>query len=205
MNEIYATISAALPEPLASYWPVLLAILSAIGLFAAGRGPFRRRDPDAPGAAEAPLYQMRPVLNAAERRLQREIERVMPAHFHARARLLAQVSLSEFIYAPAKADYLAISAQRVDFLIVDQGFRPICAIEYQGAGHFGPSQHSRNRTRSRDFSKRRALRVAGVPLVEIPEAYDTSLLSARLGDVTGRHDLPEPARPPRRADRLRGA
>lgn len=141
----------------------------------------------------APRYTARPILNASERRLHAQLERLLPQHFHPDARLLAQVSLAEFIYAPDRDDFLPISAQRVDFLIVDRGFAPLCAIEYQGAGHHGADPHSQARTRTRDFIKRTALRTAGVPLIEIPDRYDMALLRARLGDVTGRRPADGPA------------
>jgi hypothetical protein len=147
------------------------------------------RAPDLAADPEAPPFKAYPVLNAAERRLHVELERLLPDHFHPRARLLAQVSLSEFVFARDKSDFLPISSSRVDYLIVDSGFQPICAIEYQGAGHHGPTRHDQSRTRQRDFDKRRALRMAGVPLVEIPDRYDLALLRERLGDVTGRRQM----------------
>lgn len=164
-------------------------------------GPMtRRRGPrrgDSADAAAVAAFQMRPVLNASERRLHRDIERLLPQHFHPRARLLSQVSIAEFVYAPDKEDFRTIAASRVDMLIVDPGFQPLCAIEYQGAGHYGADPQARARTRTRDWAKRKALRIAGVPLVEIPAEYDAALLADRLGDVTGRR----PAPPPQRAHR----
>lgn len=204
-------ILASLPAPVLQFGvPALLGIVAAL-FFLAGRGP-RRSGPRRPppegleGSATPEPYRAFPVLNASERRLMVELERVLHDHFHTRCRVLAQVSLPEFVYAEAKADYFAISGQRVDFLVVDAGFRPVCAIEYQGAGHYGATAHSRARTRTRDFAKRKALRMAGVPLVEIPDRYDTALLRDRLGDVTGRRAEPrspeartEPARTGQRA------
>lgn len=201
MLDVFAPLLAPLPPALADLIPYALMILGGLGLFLAGRGPRRRgrwrRPAGAPEglepAASPEPYRAYPVLNASERRLQAAMERILPDHFHPRARLLAQVSLSEFVYAEAKADYFAISGQRVDFLVVDGVFRPICAIEYQGAGHYGANAHARARTRTRDFSKRKALRMAGVPLVEIPESWDQGLLRDRLGDVTGRRHRPTAA------------
>lgn len=199
MSDPFSLITTALSQSLSGIGVYILLGLSAAALFLAGRGPRRRwhRNPnDGNLSADDPPFRAYPVLNAAERRLQSEIERVLPDVFHPRARLLAQVSLPEFVYAKTKSDFHTISGSRVDYLIVDSSFRPICAIEYQGAGHNGPTAHSRARTRTRDFNKRRALRMAGVPLVEIPEQYDTALVRDRLSDVTGRRDMPDAA--PRR-------
>lgn len=186
MTQILPALTA---QPL---WLLALPVLAAL-FFLAGRGPRRRGRPrGAPeGLADSPEpYRAYPVLNASERRLWAEMECILHDHFHNRCRILAQVALPEFVFAEAKGDFHAISGQRVDFLIVDAGFRPICAIEYQGAGHYGRTAHARSRTRVRDFSKRKALRTAGVPLVEIPEHWDTALLRDRLGDVTGRREPP---------------
>ena len=184
MTQILPALTA---QPL---WLLALPLLAVL-FFLAGRGPRRRDRPrGAPeGLAEtAEPYRAYPVLNASERRLWAEMERILHDHFHNRCRILAQVALPEFVHAAAKGDFYAISGQRVDFLVVDAGFRPVCAIEYQGAGHYGRSPQARGRTRVRDFTKRKALRLAGVPLVEIPEHWDTALLRDKLGDVTGRRE-----------------
>jgi hypothetical protein len=185
MDQIFA----ALPAPVVQFGlPALLGIVAALFVLA-GRGPrrrFHRRPPPEGLDDSAEPYRAYPVLNAAERRLWAEMERVLHDHFHHRCRILAQVALPEFVFAEGKRDFWAISGKRVDFLIVDAGFRPVCAIEYQGAGHHGANVRDRMRARLRDHEKRRALRSAGVPLVEIPEHWDTALLRDRLGDVTGR-------------------
>ena len=160
----------------------------------------RRRHSQRVATAAPARFETRPVLNAAERRLHREIERLIPEHFHPQARLLSQVSVAEFVYAPLRSDFLTFHASRVDMLIVNGGFQPLCAIEYQGAGHHGASPQTRAKARTRDYNKRRALRLAGVPLVEIPADYDAARLAALLGDVTGRRP-PAPATvAPRRPD-----
>ena len=180
-------IVALLPAPFANLALPVLLVMVAILFFLAGRGPLRRSGL-LRGAKAKPAYAARPVLNAAERRVMADLERNLPDFFHTRCRLLAQVSLPEFIRSREKTDFHAISSQRVDFLIVDAGYAPLCAVEYQGAGHYGSNAHSRARTRTRDFTKRRALREAGVPLVELPDGYDRAQLRALLGDVTGRRE-----------------
>lgn len=143
---------------------------------------------DTPGA-----FQARAVHNSAERALHHELEALMPQHFPARTRLLSQVSLDEILYTDSKRDWYTISGKRVDFLIVDAGFQPLCAIEYQGAGHHGQDRDSARDARHRDWQKRRALRLADVPLVEVPARYDRRMLAALLNDVTGRRPSPAPS------------
>lgn len=195
---------AALPAPFLQIGLALGAVLLAALFFVAGRGPrWRRRKANASDGEAPPPYRAYPVLNAAERRLIADLERILPDHFHSRCRILAQVALPEFVHAATRADFFPISRMRVDLLVVDQGFRPVCAIEYQGAGHYGANAATRGRTRVRDFTKRKALRIAGVPLVEIPESYDEALLRARMGDVTGRYQRADD--PPARMRRARPA
>ncbi len=143
---------------------------------------------DTPGA-----FQARAVHNSAERALHHELETLLPQHFPARTRLLSQVSLDEILYTDSRRDWYTISGKRVDFLIVDAGFQPLCAIEYQGAGHHGPDRDSARNARHRDWQKRRALRLADVPLIEVPARYDRRMLAALLGDVTGRRPTPTPS------------
>lgn len=143
---------------------------------------------DTPGT-----FQARAVHNNAERALHHELEALMPQHFPARTRLLSQVSLDEILYTDSRRDWYTISGKRVDFLIVDAGFQPLCAIEYQGAGHHGRDRGSARNARHRDWQKRRALRLADVPLIEVPARYDRRMLAALLGDVTGRRPSPTPS------------
>lgn len=139
-------------------------------------------------------FKARAVLNSAERSLHREIEQLLPAIFPAKARLLSQVSMVEFLYAPGRDDTRSILAKRVDFLIVDAGFQPLCAIEYQGDGHYGADAEAQRDAKRRDWQKRRALRLGNVPLVEIPARWDRQMVAGALGDITGR-------RPQNNADR----
>ena len=199
MNQTVATLFESLPDVFSRGFtalPVEAGVLIVVfGLVLLAVSSLRRRPPRRPVTEDTPgQFETRPVLNASERRLHAEIERLMPQHFHHRARLLSQVAVAEFIYAPEKRDFWTIGAKRVDMLIVDGNFQPLCAIEYQGAGHYGSNAHSRAKARSRDWAKRRALRIAGVPLVEIPAEYDARLLGALLGDVTGRRPETAPQR-----------
>lgn len=194
-----APLASALETPAATLGTITILVGLALlfGPMTRRRGRRRSAAPDAPAVA---AFQLRPVLNASERRLHRDIERLLPQHFHPSARLLSQVAIAEFVYAPEKSDFRTIAASRVDMLIVDSGFQPLCAIEYQGAGHYGADTQARAKTRTRDWAKRKALRIAGVPLVEIPAEYDAALLADRLGDVTGRRPVPPGPRRAPRAD-----
>ena len=147
----------------------------------------------APARPESTLGEFSPgsfkpyaVLNNAERALHREIESLLPQIFPDRFRLLSQVSMAEFLYAEDQDDRYSILAKRVDYLIVDAGFQPVCVIEYQGEGHSGADADAARDARRRDWQKRRALRLGNIPLVEIPARWDRRMVAERLGDVTGR-------------------
>ncbi|MFN4102391.1 MAG: DUF2726 domain-containing protein, partial [Pararhodobacter sp.] len=131
-------------------------------------------------------FEARAVHNASERALHREIEALLPRVFPPRARLLSQVSLDEILSTESKRDWQSIFGKRVDFLVVDAAFQPICAIEYQGEGHFGQGSDAARDARRRDWEKRRALRLGNVPLVEVPARWQRPELIALLSDVTGR-------------------
>lgn len=112
-------------------------------------------------------FRRKRLLNKGEYKLLRALESLVPdlgPHF----RLMAQTSLGEIIEpigAPMskdwKAAFHAINAKRLDFAIFDGAGYLVCAIEYQGQGHYQDGAFMP------DAVKREALRLAGVPLVEI--------------------------------------
>ncbi|MBN8294244.1 DUF2726 domain-containing protein [Rhodobacter sp. NTK016B] len=153
------------------------------------RGERRGRKQKAPaGLSEfAPgNFTVRALLNQTERRLHRDLADLVPVLFDPGARLLSQVSLSSFLYAREKRDWYTISAKYADFVVTSISFEPLCVIEYQGGGHFGTDQGAARDARRRDWEKRRALRLANVPLIEVPARYDRQMLADLLSDVTGR-------------------
>ena len=112
-------------------------------------------------------FRKKRLLNKGEYRLLRALEDLLP-QFGGQYRLMAQTSLSEIIEPIGtredkdwKNAFHAINAKRLDFAIFDSGGFLVCAIEYQGEGHYQDGAFMR------DAVKREALRLAGVPLVEI--------------------------------------
>ena len=193
MAETRAQEMFSLNAPLAEFQqggvPLALIVLSFLLLPVLLHLLLRQRGRRVRNEASPGRFEARAVLNTSERRLHQEIERLLPRLFPPRARLLAQVSMAEFLYTPDRQDFWTIGASRVDFLVVDADFRPICAIEYQGAGHYGATHQARHQAQARDWKKRRALRLAGVPLIEVPDRYDHRQLQDLLRDVTGRRPV----------------
>lgn len=59
--------------------------------------------------------------------------------------VMAQVSLGEFLASPDKDAFPAVNSKRVDFALMDEHYRVVHAIEYQGSGHHtGPSAAARD-------------------------------------------------------------
>lgn len=77
--------------------------------------------------------------------------------------LCPQVALGEVLRAKDQSAYWAVNAKRCDMLIVDETWRPIAALEYQGAGHH------QGKAAARDAVKKEALRRAGVGWIEVSE------------------------------------
>lgn len=84
-------------------------------------------------------------------------------------RVMAQTSLGEILRPTAgsgsalelKAAFASINSKRLDFAVFDKSGLLVCAIEYQGSGHYQGNAFMR------DAVKREALRRAGVPLIEV--------------------------------------
>lgn len=130
-------------------------------------------------------FAARPLLNKSEARVFAVLEPLVRRHFGPGVRLMAQVTMGEFLTSKDRAAFLSINPRRVDFLIVDSGFRPLCAVEYQGSGHYGSTKAQADRARDGDRTKRRALQAAGVPLIEIEAQIDPQKIDAQLGQITG--------------------
>ncbi|MFM9977295.1 MAG: DUF2726 domain-containing protein [Sphingomonadaceae bacterium] len=105
-------------------------------------------------------FKPRALLNRSEQRvllaLDKAVEEAAP-HW----RVMAQVSLGEILASPCEEAYRAVNSKRVDMLLVDDDYRPVHAIEFQGQGHHQGS------AAARDAIKREALRRAGIGYVEV--------------------------------------
>lgn len=125
-------------------------------------------------------FVARPLLNTAEQRVHAMLGREVPRSFGKGARLFAQVSYGEFLTSRDRRAFWSINARRADFLVTDAAFVPLCVIEYQGSGHFGPNAEAAMRARHGDKVKRRALASAGVALVELPARVTPQLVAEML-------------------------
>jgi len=105
------------------------------------------------------------LMNKYEYWIFRDIEELIKKHNkgYVEYRLMAQVSLGEILKSKNKNAYRSINSKRVDMLIINCYGKPICAIEYQGSGHY------QGNYKIRDEIKRTALEKAGIKLLEIKQ------------------------------------
>lgn len=97
-------------------------------------------------------------------------------------RVMAQTSLGELLKPKAsKQDqniknraFASINSKRLDFAIINKFGHLVCAVEYQGTGHY------QQRSFMRDAVKREVLRKAGVPLLEVKPEFKPDELSNQL-------------------------
>ena len=109
------------------------------------------------------------LLNHSEIRVFNELQKDLKSDFF----IYPQVSLGEIIKAKNKniSAFNIINSKRVDFLIVNQRFNPIIAIEYHGQGHY------RGNYKVRDEVKRITLEKAGIIYLAI--RYDDDLQTVK--------------------------
>lgn len=111
-------------------------------------------------------FQQRALLNRPEARCFRALDEIVRQR-HAGWRVLAQVSVGEFIGSDDAEAYRCVNSKRVDLLLMDEACRARHAIEYQGTGHHQGS------AAARDAIKREALRKAGIGFHEIVAGQTT--------------------------------
>lgn len=117
-------------------------------------------------------YQAKTLLNGEETKVLAALDSWALSQ-KGQYRILIQVALEEVISPIKGLDNSArmtarnqIREKRLDFLIVDQSLKAVCAVEHQGSGHYGTSEKSKQETKNRDLVKANALEQAGIPLVE---------------------------------------
>lgn len=135
----------------------------------AGREPDIAKVPDAADQLRTVMaanFAIQPLLNKAEVRLFRELDRLVQAR-HSEWQVMAQVSLGEVLRSRSGEAYRCINSKRVDLLVVDAECNAVAAIEYQGGGHYLTD------AAARDAVKKEALRKAGIGYHEVVAGHTT--------------------------------
>jgi len=142
-------------------------------------------------------FEVQNLLNASESRLLPVIEETL-AEIGKGHRVMAQTSMGE-ILRPVKTSgtrqarkdaFASINCKRLDFAVFDSRGWLVCAIEYQGDGHY------QGKAFMRDAVKREVVRKAGVTWIEVKPGDRPS----ELGDAL-RRALGAPPRTPDPGDR----
>lgn len=116
-------------------------------------------------------YTAKPLLNKSEIKVLAALDAALQEVFGPNARVLSQVSYGEFIKGDDQSSQAMINQKRADFVIVGSAGEILCIVEYQGAGHYGPGQKSRERVERNDRVKRHAATNCGYFLIEIPAKF----------------------------------
>ena len=124
-------------------------------------------------------YSPKPLMNKSEIKVMAALDAALPHVFGPGARLFGQVSYGEFVKGDDQSSKAMINQKRADFVIVGPAGEILCIVEYQGAGHYGRGQKSRERVERNDRVKRHAAKSCGYPFAEIPAKFThTSLVDA---------------------------
>ncbi|MEL6588366.1 MAG: DUF2726 domain-containing protein [Pseudomonadota bacterium] len=136
---------------------------------------------------------IRPIMSKSQASLGKKLRAYADANGLA---LHAETSMSALLSVKHRSDkqrlqgWNAISRKRVDFCLVDRTQTPVCVVEYQGRGHWmgGPVE-----AEQRDKTKRAALAMARLPLLEVrvgtPWPDVETRLDALIGQVDGLRTL----------------
>ena len=141
-----------------------------------------------------PTEQMRAISKVdfeRSRLLNKEEARLLPLletiarQAKAGHRIMAQTSLGE-VLKPRKESgsatelrnaFASINSKRLDFAVIDRAGFIVCAVEYQGSGHFQGNAFMR------DSVKREALRRAKIPFIEVPKNFDPVDIKKSIGQI----------------------
>ncbi|WP_456388934.1 DUF2726 domain-containing protein [Profundibacter sp.] len=141
-------------------------------------------------AISAVQFETCRLLNREESRLLPVLERAARS-INQGHRVMAQTSLGEVLrpkrggttQEAQRRAFASINSKRLDFAVFNRSGILVCAIEYQGSGHYHSS------TFMRDAVKREALRKAEVPFLEVMPDFVPEELAGQLIKTIG------PARP----------
>lgn len=120
-------------------------------------------------------FTAQPLLNRAEARLFKELDRMVVAR-NPGWQVMAQVCVGEMLRSKDADAYRCINSKRVDLMLMDEDCRARHAIEYQGNGHHLPG----NAAAARDAVKKEALRKAGIGYHEVLAGATTPAELRRL-------------------------
>lgn len=123
------------------------------------------------------------IMNKSEERLFHTLCKTVQTELGAEHYVFTQVSYGELIYTKHRGAFRKYNAKRADFVISGPDFFAIAVVEYQGSGHFGHSNLDKRRAEARDTVKRKVLKRAGIPLIEVSAKYDQRELQEQIASL----------------------
>jgi len=148
------------------------------GLTKPSHDPVQQRAQDAADQLRTVMaaeFTVQPLLNKAEARLFRELDRMVIGR-NPGWQVMAQVCVGEILRSKDARAYGCINSKRVDLVLMDEACQARHAIEYQGSGHHLPG----NAAAARDAVKKEALRKAGIGYHEVVAGETTPVELRRL-------------------------
>ncbi|QDH35873.1 DUF2726 domain-containing protein [Porphyrobacter sp. YT40] len=137
-------------------------------------------------AVAAAPFTARPLLNRSEAKVFETLGEAVSAR-NPGWKVMAQVSVGEFLASPDTEAFRAVNSKRIDFALMDENCCVRHAIEYQGSGHYAGTSAA-----ARDAIKKEALRKAGIGYHEVVAGQTTpselkalvdKLVPAQRGDM----------------------
>ena len=128
-------------------------------------------------------YSPTPLMNKSEIKVMAALDAALPEVFGPGARVFGQVSYREFARGDDQSSKAMINQKRADFVIVGPAGEILCIVEYQGAGHFGRGQKSRERVERNDRVKRHAAKSCDYPFAEIPAKFTEESVKEALKEL----------------------
>lgn len=159
-------------NPLYFIIPAVMAVaaIAAIVLMLKGREASEER------SGKPASYTATGLLNRSEKVLFHHLDQILSEVFGPHLRIFVQVSYGEFLRGNSPVAYARINQKRADFVIADLEGNVALVIEYQGRGHYGKSERSRDKAKLNDEVKREALASAGIGMLEVPANFDRALI-----------------------------
>ncbi|MCB1388256.1 MAG: DUF2726 domain-containing protein [Rhodobacteraceae bacterium] len=125
-------------------------------------------------------FRAHALLDPPGRRLLMTLEAVLPEICPARLRVLPQVAMTGFLRAEAPRDYYSIRGKTIRLVIVDAAFMPVCTLETRTDDERREVRAPLRRRLRQAQEKRRALRLAGIPLLTVDASWNAETLAAHL-------------------------
>jgi hypothetical protein len=125
-------------------------------------------------------YSRKPLMNKSELKVMAALNAAVPEVFGPEARVFGQVSYGEFVKGDDQSSKAMINQKRADYVIVGPDGEILCIVEYQGSGHYGRAQKSRERVERNDRVKRHAAKCCDYSFVEIPAKFTDSSVKEAL-------------------------